>query len=753
MITFTQFIMTLCDAVIIAYTRRLRRNYEDKSYTWRVLGSVLLASAAMLTILAFWSFFDRTNVRWNVLLASIMVGDLILQTILVAFALVAGIYLLATINPTVIALTVTATTLFVHLQLNILDGTLAEAWSHFPGVGIGLIVFLGVAALLEYSRSSTASTISTSGTPFYKSKICGSALLAFSIIFAQTMVFGPGRIRFGSIGDVIAKSRMESDKWIAGAKQSKSLNEAAQEYSRRHGIPPPPGFDKWYEYAVSVDSPIIDDFTQIHTDLLPYWGIAPALLRERTTHLLDHPSLSFGGLIIQDGQVEVSPHIMGTHRWMMDTMKTMVEPFAQWLPDMQLAFNLDDECRVSVPYDRLDAYRRQGLQSQNRLASQVKHHDFGPSRDLLWSNEFLSFNEDQSKELWDKKSTWFQNWSKSPIFYEWVASTCSGDTPVNRGSWWNRKARCSTCSAPHMTDGVVSNWTLSGDLCHQPDLAYLHGFLLSPSAIMATHTLFPVFSQSRIQNFVDILYPNPWNFGDKVVFNDENSIPWQQKLNSVFWRGASSDGFALHGAWQTFMRARFVHMSQQLKSIFGTTRLDHISQQEPFQHTGDNNPVHMNVSFVGNFARCDDRDCTAENTAFYGSPTAEPPPSLDFQEHWRHRHLVDLDGAAFSGRFLPFLKSASLPYRAALFRTWWEERVHAWRHFVPVDVRLGDLWGIISYFGGRGGAEAEAIAREGSEWANRALRKEDMRVYMFRLLLEWGRVVDDQREELGFTAR
>lgn len=308
-----------------------------------------------------------------------------------------------------------------------------------------------------------------------------------------------------------------------------------------------------------------------------------------------------------------------------------------------------------------------------------------------------------------------------------------------------------------MTDGLLSNWTLSGDLCHQPDLAYLHGFLLSPSALAASHTLFPVFSQSRIQNFADILYPNPWNFGDKVQYDDEKGIPWHQKLNSVYWRGASSDGFATHGAWQTFMRARFVHMAQHLNSLFQTSLLKFVSSTQQLSQpsitsgSGISTPIDVNVSFVGNFNRCDERDCTAEHATFFGNPKADPAPSLDFQEHWRHRHLIDLDGAAFSGRFLPFLKSASLPYRAALFRTWWEERVHPWRHFVPLDVRLSDVWRVVSYFGGSGDGDAERIAREGSEWAKKALRKEDMRVYMFRLLLEWGRLVDDRREELGFV--
>lgn len=130
---------------------------------------------------------------------------------------------------------------------------------------------------------------------------------------------------------------------------------------------------------------------------------------------------------------------------------------------------------------------------------------------------------------------------------------------------------------------------------------------------------------------------------------------------------------------------------------------------------------------------------------------------------------MDLDGAGFSGRFLPFLQSRSLPFKAAVFREWWDARVQAWVHFVPLDVRLRGLWSTLVYFAGVGeGAgggegegevegrsrgrvkEGEAIAEQGREWANRVLRKEDMEVYFFRLLLEWGRLTDERRDEIGF---
>ena len=75
-----------------------------------------------------------------------------------------------------------------------------------------------------------------------------------------------------------------------------------------------------------------------------------------------------------------------------------------------------------------------------------------------------------------------------------------------------------------------------------------------------------------------------------------------------------------------------------------------------------------------------------------------------------------------------------------------------------------DWFGIMEYFLGyqpRAGVEAEArpghdgvarhIALAGHEWTRKALRPEDMSLYMFRLILEYARICDDNREQLGWV--
>ncbi|KAI1496833.1 hypothetical protein F5X99DRAFT_421812 [Biscogniauxia marginata] len=764
LIPLTQLITLSLDAVLIVRIGRLRQSTEEQAGTWRLLGTLFLTSAAVLAFLAVWFSVDPINYGSSLSLTRLVVVDLITDSVAVTVGVISSIYLLGVFHSTTVGLLVVATSVFVSIQSKIVDRVLIEVWSSWWGVATGIVVFLGVGVLLQLGKLLSSHSTPPRESVLSKNRYVVYAVAAFLLVFCQTVFTSTGDIVI-TPEQLIADAKRDSNMWIAMAARSTTLQSAVLEYKQRYGLPPPPNFDKWYEFAIAVKSPIIDTFDQINSDLLPYWGESPATLRQKTAHLLEHPVLSMGGLIIEDGKVEISPHVPGTHAWMLLVVKSMIEPFSRWLPDMQLVFNLDDECRISVPFARMKAYVTEAVAARARLDAKQKLLSFGATQDPPWSKEFLGADE---KIIWEQTSPWFFQKSKSPIFYEWVSPTCPADSPASHYHWWNRKAECLDCSSPHMTDGFVSNWALAGDLCHQSDLAYLHGFLTSPSAMAPSHELFPVFSQSRIHNFADILYPSPWNFGDKVTNENEKTISWAQKLNSVFWRGASSDGFSTHGTWQMFMRARFVYLVTKARASFGADSLLGLIRPSGDGNLPDSDTsvyppsskipaslgdhLVVNVSFVGDFTRCDGGDCAAEHTTFYGSPTANPPPNVDFEESWQHRHLVDFDGAAFSGRFLPFLSSASLPYRAALFRTWWEERIHAWRHFVPLDVRLADFWPALSYFGGSAGAaEGEEIATAGRDWAQKALRKEDMQVYMFRLLLEWARIVDDRREDLGFS--
>ncbi|KAI1346285.1 hypothetical protein F5Y01DRAFT_27414 [Xylaria sp. FL0043] len=764
-IPLAQLVAVFLDAIIITQVARLRQVNQDQAVsTWHFFGALTWTSAAVLSFLAVWSCLDPIHATANVLTTSLETRDLFLDSALAASTLVSGVYLLGSFHANLVSLVAAGAAVAVLVLSISFNHTSNATWSGFGMVVTGLVVFLGFGALLHLRRASLSSVVSLHREPTSAlGRYCVYALVAFLLVFLNASF----RTRENLISPrrSMAAGRAESDKWLANAMKSTSLESAIEEYSRRYGLPPPPHFDKWYEFAMSVNSSVIDAFDQINLDLLPFWAVSPALLRERTTHLLEHPSLSMGGLLIQDGQTSISPHVHGTHRWMVDVAEEMLKPFSKWLPDMQLAFNLDDECRIPIPVADMSYFMEAAQVARSRLQSKRDLVTFSQNQNPSWDIAFL----DADDSIWQQQSDSFHVWSKSPIFGKLIAPMCPTDAPANQVHWWNRKSACKGCSLPHMQSGFVHNWTLSADLCHQPDLAHLHGFLTSPSALGASQSLFPVFSQAKVHGFADILYPSPWNFNDKTRYEEEKDVPWEQKLNSVYWRGASSDGFAIHGSWQMFLRARFVHLASAIRGsviprdmfrlfkrgqISSSAGASTIASGRAFHSDHgrtSNEQIQVNVSFVGSFSRCHGRDCAAEHATFYGSSSAEPPTAHDFQENWQHRHLVDLDGAGFSGRFLPFVQSGSLPYRAALFRTWWEERIHPWKHYVPLDLRLSDFWAALNYFGSIGMGDAKDIAEAGQQWAQKALRKEDMQVYMFRLLLEWGRIIDDRREDIGFS--
>ena len=123
---------------------------------------------------------------------------------------------------------------------------------------------------------------------------------------------------------------------------------------------------------------------------------------------------------------------------------------------------------------------------------------------------------------------------------------------------------------------------------------------------------------------------------------------------------------------------------------------------------------------------------------------------MKLQRQFQHKYLPDIDGNGVSPRFRQFLKSNSLPIKATIWKEWHDDRLIAWKHFVPMDNTYMDFYGIMEYLLGHD-KEARQIAEEGARWADRVMRKEDMLVYVYRLVLEYARVMDPQRNNMGFV--
>ncbi|KAI9727967.1 MAG: hypothetical protein M1828_005372 [Chrysothrix sp. TS-e1954] len=564
------------------------------------------------------------------------------------------------------------------------------------------------------------------------------------------------------IQELITSAEDRHAVWFEQAGSSRSLSEAAATYRDRYGGDPPPGYDRWFNYATLNSALVVDDFDSIHEDLLPFWSVKPENIRERTWRLMSNPWNFAGGILIRKGKVSISPQVADTHRWMLEGVQEMIRPFAKWLPDMDIAINMNDECRVAVPFQDMENMREEGR------------------------NAFGSSDQKSTTSFSDDRATTWQTIPEEPIddtdlvevslvnsFHHFGSVGCSPSSKARQERHWEVRSQCSSCAAPHSYYQFVDDWIQAASPCHQPDVGDLHGLHASPADFKGSNELLPIFSQSKAVGYNDILYPSAWNYRDKIMYDPNEEFPdpdFLDKDTTLFWRGASSEGRSVgNGAWRGMSRQRLVHLFENATSHdrYMVLLPDAPSETPTYSyHNLAPKDLHVQATtdtrFVDHIERCAHADCDEQAIEF--RPEYVQPS--EFQSHWRYKYLFDVDGAGFSGRFLPFLASKSLPFKASLMREWWDSRLTPWKHFIPVDIRMTEAWSLLAYFAGWKSPgmgedewlmephheEAERIALEGREWVDRVLRKEDMEIYLFRLLLEWGRVTDDARETLGFRA-
>lgn len=302
-------------------------------------------------------------------------------------------------------------------------------------------------------------------------------------------------------------------------------------------------------------------------------------------------------------------------------------------------------------------------------------------------------------------------------------------------------------------------------MCHQPDLQGLEGLLIRPLSTKSTKVMFPMFGGSKLTVNNEILLPAPMYYSgeERFVGNGDHGIEWPEKTDKAIWRGVATGGRNTEDNWRGFQRHRFVAMNNGTKVArveSGADRAENFVlpekeygvQAHADQNLGPWVDEFADVGFIDLMCNTPDQGNYCNYTDFY----FKAMDGIKLSEQFNYKFLPDIDGNSFSGRYLGFLRSTSLPIKSTIFREWHDSRLVPWKHFVPMDNRFTDYYGIMEFFRGYQGRNshdeaAKRIAMEGKEWAERVLRREDMQIYMLRLLLEYARVMDDDRESMGWT--
>ncbi|CAG7920250.1 unnamed protein product [Penicillium olsonii] len=519
------------------------------------------------------------------------------------------------------------------------------------------------------------------------------------------------------------------------AKQSQTLKQAVSEYKRRYKMPPPPGFDHWYNFAREKNTVLIDEFDVIYHALLPFWGLEPSVLRARTREDLGNSDNGFMSISIRKGRAFCAS---STQLYQRVGTINMLESFAKWLPDMDLPFNEHDEPRVVAAHEELSQRVSLGKEAHGRL-SQVSR----PSDDYTVSYPFLDEPPPVSQTRY--KSLQFQN--------NWAYSTlsCPPDSPARD---FDGHAVDESASYAIEPLGFIFNQTAFSDVCKSPSLQHRLGLFESPHTLKLTNELTPVFSTSMPSSFQDIPVPSTWYHEKMASFDEESDIDWTDKTRQLYWRGGNTGGHTDEHTWRNTLRQRVIG------NLTHPSSTQYVLRPADANHHGINHSAsgwttqeiqqgqydkHLNLKFT-TISHCEE-SCDSQ-TKFFGGEAEVDEPS----KAWNYRYLLDMDGWAYSGRFYSFMNSKSLPLKVSLFREWHQDILIPWVHYVPLNKDADEIVELLRYFeyDPMGSTIAQTIATEGKSWAERALRNEDMEVYMFRLLLEYGRLQDDDRERLAY---
>lgn len=292
--------------------------------------------------------------------------------------------------------------------------------------------------------------------------------------------------------------------------------------------------------------------------------------------------------------------------------------------------------------------------------------------------------------------------------------------------------------------------------------------MIEPLTVKTTDILFPMFGGSKLPTNNEILLPAPmyWTNEERFSGGSDHGSSWVDKLDKVIWRGVATGGKNRPTNWKGFQRHRFVSMTNGTK-VSGAEHWNEIAENWALPtsqyHLAAQEESRLG-EWTGQWADTGFVDLMCENpepngTCTYTGAHYNVTPGMRMADQFNRKYLPDIDGNSFSGRYRGFLMSTSLPIKATIFREWHDSRLIPWKHFVPMDNRFMDFWGIMQYFLGYDGdkkieghdSAAEKIALDGQAWANKVLRKEDMQIYVLRLLLEYARVSDDHRDKMGWV--
>jgi hypothetical protein len=454
-------------------------------------------------------------------------------------------------------------------------------------------------------------------------------------------------------------------------KQTFSCAAAASAYQQRRARPPPPGFAAWFKLASAYEAVIIEEFWDpIYDDLAPFWGLSPVFLRSITRNMtMNSGENNIDGFWIRDGKVCTNCDNADFCDVFLEMVREVTEAGAGALPDMEIPFNAFISPRILVPWEDMERLRQK---AEKEYSDPIEGLDRNVRREEITEKVEIKVTWENSQfKLLNPNNPWSINQQLlGNNFPAIIQAACPPDSMIRGANLLPRymEVAVSMKSASlHTQGGFVSNFQLSKNPCHQPDLLYLHGSLMSPSYTLTTQQLFPLFSVQQIANVNhEIRVPSTYYWNEEPLYHSADTHDagnWSLKANKLFWRGGNSGGRVYKDNWKGFQRHRFVTMTN-------ATEIEQAEQSGEctlpwamsdimckfVRNGGDRHALSRFVranTDIGFYAfGCSDQDSTrpgGEMGCSYLDDHYETISSMKFSKMQSYKYLADLDGNGYSG--------------------------------------------------------------------------------------------------------
>ncbi|KAJ8294136.1 Beta-1,2-xylosyltransferase 1 [Rhodotorula toruloides] len=511
--------------------------------------------------------------------------------------------------------------------------------------------------------------------------------------------------RLHPVAHLIERAEAEWDDMLR--KQSQTLEQAVAEYKRRYRMNPPAGFDSWWRYAMQNHIVLVDEYDQIYDDILPFLALKPSEFRDRARSLRSDTSLPWHAhsfsLEVKDGTVVFLPGGAAGQGKKEDMLELLAD-FVEMLPDLDIRISSGDEPSVVISGE-----------------ARQKHELAAREGKVLSIPSSFETSEPTGFSPWDSLCPPNSTARR-------LAQSLPVDAPAKR---------------PSMRSFVSIEHDRTLDICEHPAVRDLNGFTSWPGP--RPHLPYPLFSFTKTSVHADLLVPFISN--DYFIEIGRDPVWESKKHNKVLWRGDTVGAYHAKGTgWRQTQRPRLVKLANERS---GTTSL-HLADPKAADSlrlvdapTKDVSAFYFDVAYSGQPVQCSSKDTTCKILQH----EFRFDKGLTNDEENTYKYVLDIDANYASGKFKRLMSSRSLVFKSTIFPEWWTRRIMPWYHYIPIQPDYSDLIDVAAFFigapdgTGSHDAVAKRIAAQGKKWSDEHWREVDMAAYLFRLLLEYARLL------------